>query len=191
MVCRVLRRVVVETCVDCCAADRPAPTAAAELLEYCENLFAMLTLCFLPKAGCTAHTANPPSSDTRYECSSRWGSLSKGVRMPPGGQWLEVVVKWPGVDGPMVRWSPRRPDARKDQFVRDNGQATTAAAQLQGPKDQKNKEGQTSVSDVGWWSSEGGLRSRRRRSFWRASRRIGSGNSSFHIFRCVAVLRTP
>jgi hypothetical protein len=35
-----LRSVVVETCVDCCAADFAAPTAV-ELLEYCENLFAM------------------------------------------------------------------------------------------------------------------------------------------------------
>jgi hypothetical protein len=42
MVCSVLRRVVVETWVDCCAADRAAPTAA-ELLEYDEYLFAILT----------------------------------------------------------------------------------------------------------------------------------------------------
>ena len=41
MVCNVLSRVVVETWVDCCAADRTAPTGV-ELLEYWEYLFAIL-----------------------------------------------------------------------------------------------------------------------------------------------------
>jgi hypothetical protein len=71
-------------------------------------------------------------------------SLKRGEDAAGGGQWLEVVVKWPGVDGPMVSSTTRC----KDQFVRDNGQATTAAAQLQGPKDQRDQKDQTSVSDT-------------------------------------------
>jgi hypothetical protein len=46
MVCSVLRRVVVDTWVDCCAADRAAPTGV-ELLEYWEYLFAMLAAGFV------------------------------------------------------------------------------------------------------------------------------------------------
>lgn len=62
MVCKVLRRVVVETCVDCCAADRAAPTAG-ELLEYCENLFAMLTL---PSHPSPVPSCKGPQPRTRY-----------------------------------------------------------------------------------------------------------------------------
>ena len=62
MVCRVFRRVVVETCVDCCAADRAAPTTA-ELLEYCENLFAMLANASLL---ILAASRNGPRQEARY-----------------------------------------------------------------------------------------------------------------------------
>jgi hypothetical protein len=89
MVCRVFRSVVVETCVDCCAADRAAPTAAP-LLEYCESLFAIFSIAsFLHQASGTV----PQQKEFYYSALSRQAKIGR-VSKTVGAKGFNRCVCW-------------------------------------------------------------------------------------------------
>jgi hypothetical protein len=96
MVCKVFRSVVVDTCVDCCAADRAAPTAAP-LLEYCENLFAIVATRFPPALG-FRHRATAE----RALCSTR-RIRKDGMGLEKcrckGNQEVPMLAEWVAASG--------------------------------------------------------------------------------------------
>lgn len=117
MVCSVLRRVVVETWVDCCAADRAAPTAA-ELLEYDEYLFAILTVApsraqSQAAEGCNRRSlrqrpAQTPNLDSRLEDSQRRATSRARIRFL--GRRCGLTFDRQGVNSLTVSWTTESKD---------------------------------------------------------------------------------